>query len=196
MQLETQKRHYTPEEYLELEEKAEYKSEYRDGEIVPMTGGTTNHNQIAGNFYANLKFSLKKQNYRVYIGDVRLWIPKYRQYTYPDVMVIQGQPVYTGTSTTTVMNPLLIAEVLSKSTQNYDQGNKFLYYRSIPEFKEYILIDQYQYHVMHYVKTADGKWIFDEIEGEFATLSFETIDFQIVLTDLYEQVNFAESDED
>lgn len=196
MQLETQKRHYTPEEYLELEEKAEYKNEYRDGEIVPMTGGTTNHNQIAGNFYANLKFSLKKQNYRVYIGDVRLWIPKYRQYTYPDVMVIQGQPVYTGTSTTTVMNPLLIAEVLSKSTQNYDQGNKFLYYRSIPEFKEYILIDQYQYHVMHYVKTADGKWIFDEIEGEFASLSFETIDFQIVLTDLYEQVNFAESDED
>jgi Uma2 family endonuclease len=196
MQLETQKRHYTPEEYLELEEKAEYKSEYRDGEIVPMTGGTTNHNQIAGNFYANLKFSLKGQNYRVYIGDVRLWIPKYRQYTYPDVMVIQGQPVYTGTSTTTVMNPLLIAEVLSKSTQNYDQGNKFLYYRSIPEFKEYILIDQYQYHVMHYVKTADGKWIFDEIEGEFATLSFEKIDFQIVLTDLYEQVNFAESDED
>lgn len=196
MQLETQKRHYTPEEYLELEEKAEYKNEYRDGEIVPMTGGTTNHNQIAGNFYANLKFSLKKQNYRVYIGDVRLWIPKYRQYTYPDVMVIQGQPVYTGTSTTTVMNPLLIAEVLSKSTQNYDQGNKFLYYRSIPEFKEYILIDQYQYHVMHYVKTADGKWIFDEIESEFATLSFETIDFQIALTDLYEQVNFAESDED
>ncbi len=93
------------------------------------------------------------------------------------------------------MNPLLIAEVLSKSTQNYDQGNKFLYYRSIPEFKEYILIDQYQYHVMHYVKTADGKWIFDEIEGD-ATLSFETIDFQISLTDLYEQVNFAESDED
>ncbi len=196
MQLETQKRHYTPEEYLELEEKAEYKSEYRDGKIVPITGGTTNHNQIAGNFYANLKFALRGKNYDVYIGDVRLWIAKYRQYTYPDVMVIQGQPVYTGTSTTTVMNPLLIAEVLSKSTQNYDQGNKFLYYRSIPEFKEYILIDQYQYHVMHYVKTADGKWIFDEIEGEFATLLFETIDFQISLTDLYQQVNFAESDED
>jgi Uma2 family endonuclease len=196
MQLETQKRHYTPEEYLELEEKAEYKSEYRDGEIVPMTGGTTNHNKIAGNFYAYLKFALRGNNYDVYIGDVRLWIPKYRQHTYLDVMVIQGQPVYTGISTTTVMNPLLIAEVLSKSTQNYDQGNKFLYYRSIPEFKEYILIDQYQYHVMHYVKTADGKWIFDEIEGEFAILSFETIDFQISLTDLYEQVNFAESDKD
>jgi Uma2 family endonuclease len=125
---------------------------------------------------------------------VRLWIPKYRQHTYPDVMLIEGQPVYTGNNTTTVMNPSLIAEVLSKSTQNYDQGNKFLYYRSIPEFKEYILIDQYQYHVMHYVKTADGKWIFDEIEGESALFSLETVDFQLTLTDLYEQVDFVGND--
>ena len=196
MQLETKKRYYTPEEYLDLEEKAEYKSEYCDGEIVQMTGGTTNHNKIAGNLYAYLKFALRGKNYDIYISDVRLWIPKYRQHTYPDVMVIPGQPVYTGTNRTTVMNPLLIAEVLSKSTQNYDQGNKFLYYRSIPEFKEYILIDQYQYHVMHYVKTAEAKWIFDEFEGESATLSFETLDFQITLTDLYDQVNFLESDEE
>lgn len=196
MQLETQKRYYTPEEYLELEEKAEYKSEYRDGEIVPMTGGTTNHNKIALNLAASLKIALRRKNYDVYIGDVRLWIPRYRQHTYPDVMVIQGQPVYTGTSTTTVMNPMLIAEVLSKSTKNYDQGEKFLYYRSIAEFKEYILIDQSQYHVMHYVKTADGKWVFDELEGESANLAFQTIDCQIVLSELYEQVNFAESGED
>lgn len=87
MQLETQKFYYTPEEYLEIEEKAEYKSEYRDGEIVPMTGGTTNHNKIAGNFYAYLKFGLRGKNYDVYIGDVRLWIPRYRQHTYLDVIV-------------------------------------------------------------------------------------------------------------
>jgi Uma2 family endonuclease len=196
MQIQTQKPYYTLEEYLELEEKAEYKSEYRDGEIVPMTGGTTNHNKIAGNFYAYLKFALRGKQYDIYIGDVRLWIPRYRQHTYPDVMVIEGQPVYTGTSTTTVMNPMLIAEVLSKSTQNYDQGNKFLYYRSIPEFKEYILIDQYQYHVMQYVKTAAGQWTFIELEGESATLSLQTIDFKIALSELYEQVNFADSDED
>ena len=71
-------RTYTPEEYWKLEEQAEYKSEYRDGEIVPMTEGTTNHNEISGNLYANLKFSLKKQNYRVYVADVRLRIPRYR----------------------------------------------------------------------------------------------------------------------
>lgn len=196
MQLETQKFYYTPEEYLEIEEKAEYKSEYRDGEIVPMTGGTTNHNKIALNLAASLKIALRRKNYDVYIGDVRLWIPRYRQHTYPDVMVIEGQPIYTGTSTTTVMNPMLIAEVLSKSTKNYDQGDKFLYYRSIPEFKEYILIDQYQYHVMQYVKTAESQWSFTELEDESAILSLQTVDFQIELRDLYEQVNFAENNED
>ncbi|MEH2234799.1 Uma2 family endonuclease [Nostoc sp.] len=196
MQVETQKVYYTPEEYLEIEEKAEYKSEYRDGEIITMTGGTTNHNKIAGNFYAYLKFGLRGNNYDIYIGDVRLWIPRYRQHTYPDVMVIEGQPIYTETSTTTVMNPMLIAEVLSKSTKNYDQGDKFLYYRSIPEFKEYILIDQYQYHVMQYVKTAESQWSFTELEHESATLSLQTVDFQIQLRDLYEQVNFAENNED
>ncbi|AFZ57844.1 Uma2 family endonuclease [Anabaena cylindrica FACHB-243] len=194
--MQTQTRHYTPEEYLELEEKAEYKSEYRDGEIIPMTGGTTNHNKIAGNFYAYLKFALKKKNYDVYIGDVRLWIPRYRQHTYPDVMVIQGEPIYTGSNTTTVMNPLLIAEVSSKSTSNYDQSDKFLYYRSIPEFKEYILINQYQHHVMQYVKTDDGKWIFTEYESESDILKLQTVDFQIAFTDLYEQVNFTQSIEE
>jgi Uma2 family endonuclease len=193
--MQTQTRYYTPEEYLELEEKAEYKSEYRDGEIIPMTGGTTNHNKIALNFAANLKFGLKKQNYDVYIGDVRLWIPRYRQHTYPDIMVIQGEPIYTGANTTTVMNPLLIAEVLSKSTSNYDQSDKFMYYRSIPEFKEYILINQYQYHVMQYVKTDDSKWIFTELQSESDILILETIDFQIALSDLYEQVNFTQVNE-
>ncbi len=159
------KRFYTPEEYLELEEQADFKNEYRDGEITPMTGETTNHNQIGLNLAVSFKIATKKQNCRVYIADVRLWIPKYRQHTYPDVMLIEGQPVYTGNNTTTVTNTSLIVEVLSKSTQNYDQGNKFLYYRSIPEFKEYILIDQYKYHV----------WIFEEIEGESTDISLEDV---------------------
>ena len=195
MQLQTAKRYYTPEEYLELEEAAEYKSEYQDGEIVPMTGGTTNHNKIALNFAANLKFGLRGKDYDTYIGDVKLWIPRYRQHTYPDVMVIKGEPVYTGTNTTTVMNPLLIVEVLSKSTKNYDQGDKFLYYRSISEFREYILIDQTRYHVMQYIKTQDGKWLLTEYESSEAVLQLSAIEFQINLKDIYEKVNFAEGEE-
>ncbi|HEY9795672.1 MAG TPA: Uma2 family endonuclease [Leptolyngbyaceae cyanobacterium] len=195
MQLQTQKQSYTPEEYLELEEAADYKSEYRNGEIVPMTGGTTNHNKIAGNFYANLKFALRGQDYDIYIGDVRLWIPRYRQYTYPDVMVIQGEPIYTGMATTTVMNPLLIVEVLSKSTKNYDLGDKFIYYRSIPEFKEYILIDQTKYHVMQYTKTLEGRWLLTEYESEETILELSSIEFQINLKEIYEKVNFADSED-
>jgi Uma2 family endonuclease len=195
MQVQTPKRYHTPEEYLVLEETADYKSEYRDGEIIPMTGGTTNHNKIALNFASNLKFGLRGQNYDIYIGDVKLWIPRYRQYTYPDVMVIQGEPLYTGTGTTTVMNPLLIVEVLSKSTKNYDQGDKFLYYRSIPDFKEYILIDQARYYLMQYTKIPDGKWLLTEYESPEAILELSSIQFQISLNDIYEKVNFAETEE-
>ncbi|MFO0174441.1 MAG: Uma2 family endonuclease, partial [Aphanizomenon sp.] len=118
---------------------------------------------------------------------------RYRQHTYPDVMIIQGEPIYATENNTTVMNPLLIAEVSSKSTSNYDQSDKFMYYRSIPEFKEYILINQY--HVMQYVKTNDSKWIFTELESESDILTLQTIDFQIALSEIYEQVNFTQSNE-
>ncbi|MGB3759101.1 MAG: Uma2 family endonuclease [Rivularia sp. (in: cyanobacteria)] len=195
MQLEIQKNFYTPEQYLELEENAEFRSEYRDGEIVSITGGTTNHNKITLNLAASLKITLRGQKYDVYMSDVRLWILRYRQHTYPDVMLIEGEPVYTGTNTTTVMHPSLIAEVLSKSTKNYDQGDKFLYYRSISEFKEYILIDQYNYYVMQYVKTAEDKWLLTELEGKEKTLSLQTIDLQIQLSELYEQVDFTNQEE-
>ncbi|PSB16287.1 hypothetical protein C7B76_11910 [filamentous cyanobacterium CCP2] len=192
MQARSQSRYYTPEEYLEWEEQADYKSEYRDGVIIPMTGGITNHNELSLNLAATLKFSLRKQNYRVYMGDVRLWIPRYRHYTYPDVMVIQGEPIYMGTGTTTVMNPILIAEVLSKSTRNYDQGEKFMYYRSISEMREYILIDQKQFHVMQHTQTSEGKWLLTEYEGEGSTLLFNTVELKVPLDELYAGVDFSE----
>jgi Uma2 family endonuclease len=94
-----------PEEYLALEEVAESKSEYIDGNIVPMTGGTPNHNDMAGNFYTHLKFALRGQNYKVFIGDLRLSIPRYHLYTYPDVMVVQGEPVLLDERTDTIINP-------------------------------------------------------------------------------------------
>ncbi len=188
---EEEKRYYSIEEYLALEEVAEYKNEYRNGEIVPMTGTTTNHNEIVTNLCAHLKFALRGQNYRVFLGDVRLWIPRYRQYTYPDLMIISGEPIYEGTNQTTVMNPFFIVEVLSKSTQDYDRGTKFNYYRSIPQMQEYILIDQYQFLVEQFYKNSEGKWVLNEYESENLTLSLQSINFQISMTDIYEQINFA-----
>ncbi len=190
--MQTQPRHYTQEEYLALEAEADYKSEYRNGEIVPMTGGTTNHNELALSFAVALKLHLRGQHYKVYIGDVRLWIPTYRLYTYPDVMVVQGAPLYSGASKTTVMNPRLIVEVLSPSTQNYDQGDKFRAYRSISDMQEYILIDQSQPQVMQHSKTKEGQWLLTEYQGSTAILTLTSLAFQISLADLYEGVELGE----
>jgi Uma2 family endonuclease len=187
------KAYYTPEEYLELEAKADDKNEFRDGEIIAMTGGTTNHHKLALNLATRLNLALDDLNYEVYIGDVKLWIPQYRQFTYPDVMVVEGEPVYYSTNTTTVTNPLLIAEVLSKSTKDDDQGDKFLYYRSIPELKEYILIDQSQYYVMQYVKTGEHQWILTEYKTENAQLNLSTVELQLSVQQLYKKVNFTEN---
>jgi Uma2 family endonuclease len=195
MQLQVPTNSHTPEEYLASEEATDAKNEYRDGQIVPMTRGTKNHNKIAGNFYAQLKLGLKGQDYDLYIGDVRLWIPRYRQYTYPDLMVIPGDFIYPGTEATPVMSPLLIAEVLSKSTKSYDQGEKFTYYRSIPELSEYILIDQSNYHVMQYNRIAENQWLLTEYTSEKAELMLESVDLQINLSDIYERVNFDESED-
>ncbi len=190
MVLQTEKRNYTPQEYLELEDNAEYKNEYRDGEIIQMTGGTTNHNKIALNFCRKFPLTVQNQDYDIYIGDVKLSIPRYHIYTYPDVMVIKGKPIYERTGTTIITNPLLIVEVLSNSTKNYDKTDKFKYYRSIPDFQEYIMIDQYSFSVEQFAKQAEGQWIFKEYEGEEAVLILNSIDFQIALREIYERVNF------
>ncbi|NER24416.1 MAG: Uma2 family endonuclease [Symploca sp. SIO1B1] len=195
MVIQTETRYYTPEEYLTLEEKAVDKHEYRDGEIILMSGGTTNHNQIALNLCRKFPLAIDEQDYYTYINDVRLWIAKYRFYTYPDVMVIKGKPIYEGTGKTTVTNPSVIVEVLSKSTRDYDWTDKFKYYRSIPEFQEYILIDKYRFYVAQYSKREDKQWLFNDYEGEEAILKLASGDFEISFQDLYERVDFDLNEE-
>ncbi|MFB2934145.1 Uma2 family endonuclease [Aerosakkonemataceae cyanobacterium BLCC-F154] len=185
-----EKRYYSPEEYLALEEAAEYKSEYYDGEIVPMTGGTTNHNQIAGNVYIALSLALKGQNYRVFIGDVRLWIPKKRSYTYPDVMVTAGKPEYFEQRKDTVTNPQVIVEVLSKSTKAYDRGGKFQFYQTIPSFQEYILIDQSQRFIEQFSKQENKRWSYCVYDEEDLALVFSSFAVEVSLDDVYDKVDF------
>ncbi len=192
MTIAEEKQIYSSEEYLQLEEESIEKHEYRNGEIVLMTGGTTNHNKLAGKLYARLLLALEDQNHEVYMGDVRLWIPSYREYTYPDIMVVQGQPIYQTPGTTTITNPSIIVEVLSKSTQARDRGDKFRFYRSIPEFKEYILIDQYSVLVEHFVKTSEHQWMLTEYETKESKLSLDSVEFEISLDELYKRVNFDE----
>jgi Uma2 family endonuclease len=188
MVIQTQPRSYSPEEYLELEATAEEKSEYRNGEIVPMTGGSTDHNEIAGNLYAHLKFALRGQPDKVFMGDVRLWIPGCRLFTYPDVMLIAGEPTFYEGRMDTVTNPRMIVEVLSKSTRNYDQGDKFDCYRTIPEFQEYVLVDQYLMYVKQFMKTAEGYWLLKEYGAAEQKLAFSSVKFEIPLEEIYEGV--------
>jgi len=188
----TEQRYFTEEQYLALEETAEDKSEYLDGKITPMTGGSTNHNQIAGNLYIALTLALKKQNYRIFIGDVRLWVPKVRLYTYPDVMVIFGEPEYHKNRTDMITNPQVIVEVLSKSTKNYDRGEKFTFYKSIPTLREYILIDQTKINVEQYSKMENKRWLYSEYDEEDTALVFNSFEVEVPLSEVYEQVNFEE----
>ncbi|MDZ7961808.1 MAG: Uma2 family endonuclease [Aulosira sp. DedQUE10] len=186
----TQQRYYTPEEYLELEEAAEYKSEYIDGHIIPMAGGKINHNRISGNFYAVLNFAFKQQEYEVFNSDMRLWIPQKRIYTYPDVMVITGEPEFFNNRLDIIVNPQVIVEVLSQSTKAYDREGKFQAYRTIPSFQEYLLIDQTRIHVEQFSKTGKKQWVLREYDEEDEAIALVTVPFTISLSDLYNKVNF------
>ncbi|GAB4155354.1 MAG: Uma2 family endonuclease [Cyanobacteria bacterium J069] len=191
-----EERTYTREEYLEFETASEERHEYVNGEIRLMTGGTPDHNEIAINLATLLKSALRGKPYRIFGADQRLWIPgggaspkgNRNLYTYPDLMVVE-KPLQLQTGRTdTVTNPCFIAEVLSKSTQDYDHGEKFSAYRTIESFREYLLIDQYQIHVEHYVKTAANQWLLSEYDDPNVTLSLSAFEAQIEIIALYENI--------
>lgn len=189
MQL-TQKQYYTPEEYLELEATADYKSEYIDGQIIPMAGASINHNRISLNLSSGLNFAFKNQNYEVFMGDMRLWIPQKLIYTYPDVIIISDESEFFNNRTDTITNLQVIIEVLSKSTKSYDREDKFAAYRTIPTFQEYLLIDQNRIHVEQFSKIGKKRWNLCEYDEEDENISLITVPFTISLQDLYNKVNF------
>jgi Uma2 family endonuclease len=194
MQATEVKKRYTPAEYLALEEQAEFRSEYCDGEIIPMTGGSFNHNRIINRVCAYLLNALQGKPYEPFSSDVRLWIPKYRKFTYPDIIVVQNQPISYENRTDTLVNPRVIIEVLSKSTEEYDRGDKFKYYRSIPDLQEYLLINQYELDIQHYAKTDGGLWIYQAYESIENTISLTSINTEMKVATIYEGVSFKSAE--
>jgi Uma2 family endonuclease len=188
MQATEIKTRYTPAEYFALEDQAEIRSEYHDGEIIPMTGGSFNHNRIINRICAYLLNALQGKNYEPFSSDVKVWIPKYRKATYPDVMVIEGEPEQYDNRTDTLLNPRLIIEVLSKSTEDYDQGDKFKLYRSIPDLQEYLLISQYEVDIQHYTKAEGGFWIYRTYETLEETIALTSINTDISVASIYEGI--------
>ncbi|WP_084176631.1 Uma2 family endonuclease [[Limnothrix rosea] IAM M-220] len=178
----------SPEEYLAQEEKATERHEYIQGVVKAMVGGSFTHHKISLNLTISLSMALKKYPYEVCHADMKLWIPLQQVITYPDVMIASKPLVMLEGRKDTVMNACLVAEVLSPSTRNYDHGEKFDYYRSIPEFQEYLLIEQEYVCVKHYVKIGAKKWSLTEYTELDDVIKLESVGCEIALADIYEDI--------
>lgn len=181
--------HFSPEEYLAFERRNEFKSEYLHGQIFAMTGASRRHNLIAGNLFADLHSQLKRnRGCEVFANDMRVRVPVDDMYTYPDVVVTCGEPRFEDGELDTLLNPVLIAEVLSKSTESYDRGNKFASYRTLPSFAEHLIVAQDRVHVEHSVRETDGRWTLTETDDLQSSLVLPSIGCTLLLADVYDRV--------
>lgn len=181
---------YTPEEYLAIDRMAEFKSEYIDGEIVAMTGASMAHNWIVANLGGELHGRLRGGPCRSAQSDMRVKVSSSVRYVYPDVIVVCGEPRLEDEVFDTLLNPTLIMEVLSKTTEYYDRGEKFEHYRTIETLREYVLVAQDQVHVERFVRTGD-QWIGSACGDIDGTLDLRSIKCEIPLRDIYHEVDSA-----
>ncbi len=182
------------EEYVKIEQETGMKHEFHNGEIYAMSGGTISHGVIAGNIFASLFVALsnKKSPCRPLNSEIKLKLKKGNKYVYPDSMVVCGELEGPEDGKDAITNPTVIVEVLSKSTEGYDRGDKFSFYRQIPTLKEYILIDQYKAYIDVYTKKSD-LWKITSIKGLGESLFLESLDIEIPLEAVYRDVVFEQS---
>lgn len=182
----------TPAEYLEFERKAKERHEYFGGEIFAMSGAKRNHNKITGNLSGLLWQHLKGKNCEFYPTDMRVFVPATGLYTYPDLVVVCDEPQFQDDTFDTLLNPILLIEVLSDSTESYDRGKKFQHYRSIESLQEYILVSQTEARVEKYVRHGDGFWLLSEAVGVESEIEFSSIEYLIPLSEIYDKIDFSE----
>ena len=192
--LQTKK--YTPEEYLALEDKAEYKSEYWDGYIIPLhgespslAGAGVNHVQIVTNLIETVSRRLKKKNCRTFSNDLKIWIPNREKFLYPDIAIICGKLDFYKLRQDVVTNPKLIIEVLSDSTAAFDRSEKLWLYQTVETLQEYVLISQDKAVVEQYLKRNDA-WIYRATIGIESSVNLESVELKVDLDDIYELVEF------
>lgn len=181
---------YTAAEYLTFERASETKHEFIDGEIVAMAGGGRNHNEIIGNLFFHLRRMLAGGPCRPFLSETRVKAAGGRLYTYPDVSVVCGEAQFEDAALDTLLNPTVIIEVLSPSTESYDRGAKFRRYQTLPSLREYVLVGQDSAQVEHYVRQDDGSWRYVIVEGLEARLMLPTPGVALALSDVYERVEF------
>ncbi len=185
------KPYVTVEEYLRRERQAEFRSEYFRGEMFAMAGASANHNLIVLNTGAHLGQQLKKKPCRVYPSDLKLRVEATGLYTYPDLTVVCGEPQLETDSGDVLLNPIVIIEVLSDSTEAYDRGKKFEHYRTIPSLKHYVLISQDRHSIDCFTRT-EATWTLANCQGPQGTVSLAEIDGLLAATEVYDKVVFSE----
>lgn len=185
------KKIFTPEEYLALEETCEYRSEYVGGYIFQMAGGSESHITISFNMTKIFSDRLRGKC-RAYQSEMKVWVEEDKTFFYPDVTLVCGERKFYKDRRDAVENPILLVEVLSKSTEEYDKNDKFLIYQKIESFQEYILISQNQPAVQQFVRQADGSWKYKATIGLNSKILFESVGTEADLNEIYDLVEFDE----
>jgi Uma2 family endonuclease len=187
------KRKYTLEEYFDLELSSNERYEYWDGEVFCMSGVSENHALIETNLIASLNPRLRERGCRVFPANMRIKVPSLPPYRYADLSAICGAPSFEKIGGVDVLtSPTLIVEVLSDSTEAYDRGDKFTHYKSIPSFREYLLVAQHRPHITQYVKQDDGSWRYSEINDLTARLPLPSVDCVLEIPEVYLDVTFPD----
>lgn len=178
----------TPQEYLAWERQQATRHEFFDGEIFAMTGASREHNLVCGNAFATLHAQLRGKPCELYNNDMRVKVSETGMYTYPDIAAACADPQFEDADVDTLINPALIIEVLSDSTEQYDRGAKFQHYRTLPSLQDYLLIAQTECQVEHYVREASSRWLMTEYRSLDDRIKLASIDCDLLLRDLYERV--------
>ncbi len=183
----------TPQEYLARERRADFRSEFYRGEMFAMAGATWEHTLIKDNLAGETRNHLKGGPCRVLTSDLRVKVSATGLYTYPDIVVVCDEPQFEDNMFDTLLNPRVVVEVLSDSTEKYDRGTKFAHYRQIPSVQEYVMVTQDRPLIERYVRQDDGTWVLTVFSDLEQTFAFGCIDVQVALADIYRGVAFPET---
>ena len=186
------KSYVSPEEYLRLERQAEYKSEYLNGEIFAMSGATRKHNLVTGNILSEFNRQLKGKACEAYASEMRVKITTGGLYTYPDVVVVCGEPEFEDNYLDTLLNPTVLVEVLSKSTERYDRIAKSSYYRTLDSLAEHLLVAQDEVRLEQYSRQSDGQWLLLDYRTLDDIAELKSTGCSLALRDVYDKVRFDE----
>lgn len=186
---------YTPEEYLALERHAEFRSEYLDGRIIAMTGASPEHLDVVLNVGSELRSRLRPRGCRVFVNDMRVKVAHGAGYLYPDVVAVCEKAAFLDTMPKTLLNPNLIIEVLSNSTESFDRAAKFAAYRAVESLSEYVLIDSRSVSVERYVRHGEF-WMFSAETDLDATFELSSVGCTLTLREVYADVEFPEAEQE